>query len=29
MTNGAATAIIDYHLDRLFEPTATLRPLPD
>ncbi|GAA4195099.1 TetR/AcrR family transcriptional regulator [Streptosporangium oxazolinicum] len=28
-SHEAATAIIDYHLDRLFEPTATLWPPPD
>ncbi|MGJ6968302.1 TetR/AcrR family transcriptional regulator [Streptosporangium sp. G11] len=28
-SHEAATAIIDYHLDRLFKPTATLRPPPD
>ncbi|MCT9930370.1 TetR/AcrR family transcriptional regulator [Planotetraspora sp. A-T 1434] len=28
-SHAAATAIIDYHLDRLFGPTATLRPPPD
>ncbi|WP_431902355.1 TetR/AcrR family transcriptional regulator [Nonomuraea sp. bgisy101] len=28
-SHEAATAIIDYHLDRLFGPTATLRPPPD
>ncbi|MER5324087.1 TetR/AcrR family transcriptional regulator [Streptosporangium roseum] len=28
-SHEAAIAIIDYHLDRLFGPTATLRPPPD
>ncbi|MFD8533929.1 TetR/AcrR family transcriptional regulator [Streptosporangium canum] len=28
-SHEAATAIIDYHLDRLFGPTATPRPPPD